>query len=233
MRRKLPMKKRGIFLSVFLILLMFAGSLTIMAADAGVAKDLEKRKTLLIQLLAALPPDPHWNEWLYRTGELPPDFDLLPSSVDLPDPLLLEEGGKLARITTQEQWARKREVLKELFQRYVTGRFPPAPNNLEAEVLHEVKDGTISIRDVLLKFGPEHQARLSLQLFVPEGPGPFPVFVTCTGKRSWVEIGLRRGYMGCIVSASDGADDTERWQQILIARDLGEPHQKREADEAE
>ncbi len=178
------------------------------------ADDTEKRKAFLAQLLAMLPQNPAWNEWLQRTGELPPDFDALPTLIDLPDPLLLEQQGKQARITTKEQWERRRVSLKKMFEHYVTGRFPPAPGNVEGQLVRESKDGGITIRDILLSFGPGRRAKLSVQLFLPEGAGPFPVFVTCTGKRSWVEIGLRRGYMGAIVAASDGADDTEMYAQL-------------------
>jgi hypothetical protein len=189
--------------------LFVAAILVSMPGVLNCADSTEKRKAFLTQLLAMLPQDPAWNEWLQRTGELPPDFDTLPTLMDLPDPLQLDDNGRPVRITTRQQWERKRAYLKQMFQHYVTGRFPPPPGNVEATVLRETKDGEITIRDVLLTFGPAREGKLNVQLFVPAGSGPFPVFITCTGKRSWVEIGLRRGYMGAIVAASDGADDTE------------------------
>ena len=188
--------------------------LTIPATYNGATDTIEKRKAFLTQLLAMLPQDAAWNDWLHRTGELPPDFDALPTIVDLPDPLLLEENGKQFRITTKEQWERRRVSLKQQFEHYVTGRFPPPPGNVEGSIVREVKDGPIIIRDVLLSFGPERKAKLRVELFIPDGAGPFPVFMTCTGKRSWVEIALRRGYMGAIVAAADGSDDTEMYAQL-------------------
>lgn len=197
------------------------GALAVIAAGlARPAEDIEKRKAFLTQLLAMLPPDPHWNEWLYRSGELPPDFDALPTMMELPDPLILKEGGTAVRITNKAQWERKRAILKGLFEHYVTGRFPPAPANIQAAVLNEVKQGPITIRDVLLSFGPGQKAKLHLQLYIPEGAGPFPVFTTCQGKRSWVETGLRRGYMGCMISVSDGADDTESFAALYPEYDF-------------
>ncbi len=179
-----------------------------------------KRQAFLKQLLATLPHDPAWNEWLHRTGELPPDFDALPTHMDLPDPLVLEQDGKQIPITTKAQWERKRAWLKQMFQHYVTGRFPPAPDKVVADVIRETQDGDVTIRDVLLKFGPGLRGQLNLQLFIPAGEGPFPVFMTCVGKRSWVEIGLRRGYMGVMVAASDGADDTEMYAQLYPEYDF-------------
>ena len=40
------------------------------------------------------PEDFTWRDWLKRSGELPPDFDEMPSIPFLPDPLILDEGGK-------------------------------------------------------------------------------------------------------------------------------------------
>ena len=179
------------------------------ANAGGTADNIQKRKAFLAQLLAMLPPDPAWNEWLQRTGELPPDFDALPTMVELPDPLLLDEHGKQVRITSQEQWARKRQILKEMFQHYVTGRFPPPPDNLRGEILKETTEGGVTVRDVRLSFGPGLTGKLHMQVLIPPGSGPFPVFMTTSDRSRWAEIAVRRGYMGCIVAASDGNDDTE------------------------
>ena len=136
---------------------------SIPATLKGAGDMIERRKAFLTQLLAMLPQDPAWNEWLNRTGELPPDFDALPTIMDLPDPLLLEENGKQVRISTKEQWERRRLFLKKQFEYYVTGRFPPPPGNVEASIVNETKDGEVTIRDVLLTFGPEHKAKLRVQ----------------------------------------------------------------------
>ncbi len=41
------------------------------------------------------PEDFTWRDWLKRTGELPPDFDELPSLPFLPDPLILDQGERI------------------------------------------------------------------------------------------------------------------------------------------
>lgn len=38
--------------------------------------------------------DSTWTDWLNRTGELPPDFSVMPSVPFLPDPLVLTKEGK-------------------------------------------------------------------------------------------------------------------------------------------
>lgn len=210
-----------VFLAVLLMLLCLRTPAAAQSASAGrsAADNTGKRRAFLTQLLEMLPADPEWNEWLQRTGELPPDFDALPTMMDLPDPLQLEEQGKQVRITTKEQWARKRVILRELFEHYVTGSFPPPPKNVEAQVLNESTNGEITIRDVLLSFGPQQKGKLHVQLLIPPGRGPFPVFMTAA-QHSWVEIALRRGYLGCIVAAADSADDTELFAPLYPGYDF-------------
>ena len=45
--------------------------------------------------------DRTWEDWLRRTGELPPDFDAMPSVPELPDPLVLREDGRATPVTTR------------------------------------------------------------------------------------------------------------------------------------
>jgi pimeloyl-ACP methyl ester carboxylesterase len=80
---------------------------------------------------------------------------------------------------------------------------------VRAEILNQTTEGEITVRDVLLSFGPELKGKLHVRLLIPLGAGPFPVFMTTSAEHRWVEIALRRGYMGCIVAAADGNDDTE------------------------
>src|SRR5208337_3369928 len=53
----------------------------------------DKRQAELARLLRILPKSARWEKWLQESGELPPDFDTLPSIPGLPDPLL-EEGDR-------------------------------------------------------------------------------------------------------------------------------------------
>ncbi|MFC2116713.1 dienelactone hydrolase family protein, partial [Bacteroidota bacterium] len=140
--------------------------------------------------------DDYWTDWLKRTGELPPDFDEMPSIPFLPDPLVLDEGGKNIPITTMEQWQEKREWMKKEIMHWVTGTFPPPPDNMQAEILSEKKDGDLTFRTVELRFGPDHKAKLTLELIIPPGEGPFPVFMT-QGSATYRSIPVRRGYIFC------------------------------------
>ncbi|HOW67370.1 MAG TPA: alpha/beta fold hydrolase, partial [Verrucomicrobiota bacterium] len=69
------------------------------------------------------------------------------------------------------------------------------------------QDG-VTLKAVTLEFGPKAQARLSLELVIPRGPGPFPVFMTQDNHRPWALVAASRGYLGCVYAGADSRDDT-------------------------
>lgn len=97
-----------------------------------------------------------------------PAPESLPSRPGLPDPLTMLDGTK---ITTREQWERKRRPeLQRLFQHYMYGFAPPAPERIEAKVEYEdpkALGGKATMQVVRLKFGPEAAPPISLLVFVP------------------------------------------------------------------
>ena len=170
--------KKSLKLLVFILLFSpsgaRAGDYPVKGRIPGTPDESKQRETLEL-ILKVLPPD-QLNEdssfdvrgrisftdrtfvdWLERTGELPPDFDRMPSLPFLPDPIVIDEGLRNIPVETPEQWQEKREWLKEQLQHYITGTFPPAPDNLEAEILHERMDGDVLLRLVELSFGPERR----------------------------------------------------------------------------
>ena len=187
--------------------------------------DTARQKAILAKLLDQLPPDRTANgrvsfhdetfrDWLKRTGELPPDFDRMPSIPFLPDPLILDEGGTNIPVKTLSQWKEKQEWMRKQLEYYITGTYPPNPGNLQAAVSDERKDGETIIRMIELSFGPENKAKLRLNLMIPPGKGPFPVFLTQWNHREWAQIAVRRGYVGCVYAGADGNDDTEKYSEI-------------------
>jgi len=163
--------------------------------------DLAKRQAYLDQLRRILAPSAPWEAWLEKSGELPPDFDAMPSHFDLPDPL---EG-----VETPEQWPARREELKNLFKQWIIGSVPPPPDNLHVASLEEKADANATVRNLVLTFGPEDKAALRVELIIPPGEGPFPVFLTQSFHREWSLIAVRRGYIACVYAGSDDADDTD------------------------
>jgi len=189
-------------------------------------EDYEKREAFLRQILPLLPPDrtdrghpspldDTWQDWQKRTGELPPNFDAMPSMPFLPDPMMLEKDGMEIPVATQEQWLKKRQWIEKEIQHWITGTFPPPPDNLQAQLVEEVIQEPWIMRTVELRFGPDHRAKMTVDLMIPPGKGPFPVFMTQgrgsfePGPRNWALTALKRGYIGCIYAGSDRRDDTE------------------------
>jgi hypothetical protein len=117
--------------------------------------------------------------------------DKLPSHPELPDPLLLLNGD---RVTTKEDWfAKRRPELKALFQYYMYGFLPPAPEKISATVEREDRhyfDGKATKKEVIVSFGPPEMPKIYLLLVVPNNrKNPAPVFVgmNFTGNHTLVK----------------------------------------------
>lgn len=228
--------KNRLFISVGKLVVALAAVLVISPAaqgrqqqtghsDRDILSDTAKRKELLKGILQLLPEDQtkrgrisyldeNFKDWLSRTGELPPDFTKMPSFPYLPDPLVIDEKGKNIPVTTMAQWKKKRQWMKKELQHYITGTFPPPPKNLQAKVISEKKDGEVTIRMIALSFGPGRQAKMTVELMIPPGNGPYPVFMTQWNHRDWATIAVRRGYIGCVYAGADLKDDTKNYSEI-------------------
>src|SRR5690554_4086397 len=192
----------------------------------------DRQKEYLNQLLPLLRPpgsnaapvtlqDKTWFDWQRRTGELPPDFERMPSVPFLPDPLLIQEGTANIPVTTMEQWDQKKHWIKKEVKHWLTGTFPEAPNNLTSVIVEEHTDpGGVKVQMVELRFGPEEKGRLTVELLIPPGKGPFPVFMTQWNHRGWAEIAVRRGYIGAVYAGADSKDDTEAYAMLYPDHDF-------------
>jgi len=119
---------------------------------------------------------------LSLAADLPPVSALKPNP-DLPDPLVMFDGSKVAG---PEQWIRnRRPELIELFQHYMYGRPPAAPQKFNT-VVHGVDakcfGGKATKKEVTISFGPPQTPKIELLLVVPNNiPGqpaaPKPVFL--------------------------------------------------------
>jgi pimeloyl-ACP methyl ester carboxylesterase len=198
-----------------------------------------RRRADLEMLLKIFPPtstpitgrinafDTTWEDWVKRTGELPPDFENMQSIPNLPDPLLLTEGGRQTPVTNEALWRRQKQWIRTQMGQWVFGKMPPQPDNLRAVVTASRREGRITVRDVRLEFGPDHRATLRVQLIIPEGKGPFPVFLTNhSPKFPWLYTAVRRGYMGCYYAANDptygggDSDDSDRYIEVYPEYDF-------------
>src|SRR5262249_6547350 len=108
-----------------------------------------------------------------------PEVSELPSRPDLPDPLFMFNG---KRVATKEQWFKQRRPeLKALFQHYMYGYMPAAPRKVGAKVEREDRkafDGKATLKEVTITFGPPKAPRIHLLLVVPNRrKGPAPAFL--------------------------------------------------------
>ena len=160
--------------------------------------------------------DSSWSDWQKRTGELPPDFDSLPSFCDLPDPLVLNG----VPVSTSSQWEQKKEWIRKEYQYWVSGQRPSAPTNLKYTILEDRYENSVWIQTVELHFGPAGKGKMTCELLIPPGEGPFPVYLTQWTHRDWAQLALKRGYMACIYAAADMKDDTWNYQALYPEYDF-------------
>ena len=191
-------------------------ALLVFAPPCLLAQTNTARKELLQQMLQLFPKSEPWEAWLQKTGTLPPDFNSLPSVPFLPDPLRFE-GGREVR--TKEEWPRRRQAILSSFQQYVIGSFPASPGNVRTADIKSHAEGGAFIDEVLLEFGPDFKAKLHLELIIPRGQGPFPVFLTQDTHRQWAMVAVSRGYIGCVYAGADSRDDTEAWKGVWPEHD--------------
>ncbi|MFC1760902.1 serine aminopeptidase domain-containing protein [Planctomycetota bacterium] len=182
-------------------------------------RSLARRTKYLEEMKKILPYAHPWEQWLERTGELPPDFESMPSNPFLPNPLVVKglEGGR--PVLNRSAWDDQRNWMRAQLEYWVFGKMPPPPRNLRAKILDSRQEGDVTVQDIRLEFGPEHKGTLRLQILIPPGQGPFPAFVTThSRRRPWVNVALRRGYIGCISYAADtiyvDRDDSEKWVEL-------------------
>ena len=147
-------------------------------------------------------------------------IDHLPSIPFLPDPLILDEGGKNIPVTSLAQWQFKKNWIKEKYQHWISGSVPPAPKTFHVKVLNERIEAGVKLRMVELSFGPGNRAKMTAEIMIPETSKPLPVFITQWYHRGWAQIAIRRGYIGCIYAGADDDDDTKNYNEIFPGYDF-------------
>src|SRR5258707_825643 len=108
-----------------------------------------------------------------------PEPAQLPSHPDLPDPLLTFNGD---RIASKQQWIDKRRPeLKALFEYYMYGHAPDAPDKVSAAFEREDRQffgGKATKKEVTLSFGPPSAPKIHVLLVVPNARSKAaPVFL--------------------------------------------------------
>jgi dienelactone hydrolase len=97
-----------------------------------VKNDRKKRAEILEHLLVTYRSDndvkPHdvpiWESWLKKSGELPPNFNQLPSNALPPDLLTFQNGEP---VSDPQQWSARKVEIRKALDQYMLGNWPPAP----------------------------------------------------------------------------------------------------------
>jgi pimeloyl-ACP methyl ester carboxylesterase len=163
----------------------------------------EERRQYGDKLLKILPDVPSFREWLAKTGEIPPDFDSFPKINGLPDPLRFLDG---RAVRTPQDWKARRIEIRQLFEKYDLGSFPPKPKIERVVPLDETPGAGYTIRNGRLEFGPSGKGTMRVQVVIPTGTGPFPVLIS-PNLAGWGPSLIRRGYISAGYAANDGMDD--------------------------
>jgi hypothetical protein len=123
-------------------------------------------------------------------ADLPP-VSQLPAHTEMPDPLRLLNG---ERVTTREQWVNKRRPeLKTLFQHYMYGYLPPAPESVSSTIDREDRQffgGKATKKEVTIAFGGPDVPRIHLLLIIPNNrtkPAPVCVGLNFCGNHTLVQ----------------------------------------------
>jgi pimeloyl-ACP methyl ester carboxylesterase len=195
---------------------LFSLTLLLPASRPSAAMTPEERRQYLEKLQQILPDVPSFREWLQKSGELPPDFDAFPRINGLPDPLKYLDGRP---VRTAQEWSQRRAEIKQLFEKYQLGTFPPRPKLDRAVVLDETPSRGYLVRNLRLEFGPGSKGTMRMQVMIPEGKGPFPVLIS-PNLAGWSPSLLRRGYISAGYAGNDGMDDAAALDQLYPEYDF-------------
>jgi len=165
-----------------------------------------ERQQYLQWMKQSLPDVPAWTAWQQKTGELPPDFDQLPRTNLLPDPLRFLDGRPVGK--SDADWKARRAEILGLFEKYMTGTFPPKPAINKVAVLDETQGAGYLTRNVQIFFGPEGKGSVRARLVIPQVASgkKMPVMMS-PSLDGWASNLVRRGYISAGYAGNDSMDD--------------------------
>ena len=161
---------------------------------------------------------------LQAADNFPPVAEL-PANANLPDPLVMLDG---RRVKTKEEWfAKRRPELKSLFQYYMYGYAPPAPEKIEAKaerVDPKFFGGKATKQELTISFGPPGTPPIHLLMVTPnhrQRPAPAFVGINFCGNHTLVadksvalpEVWMPQYCPGCV---DNRATDAGRGAQIDV-----------------
>jgi hypothetical protein len=140
----------------------------------------------------------------------------LPAIQGMPDPLVMKDRTK---VTTREQWTKRREEMKAILEEYEYGHMPPAPGNTVGKELSakDLPDQNLHYRLIHLSFGPDQKLGFDMAIFSPITSAttkpPFATILTLSfGNNERSAAGFKpafdRGYAVAVIGYQQlGADN--------------------------
>ena len=107
----------------------------------------------------------------------PSDLAELPSIRELPDLFTMADG---SRVTSVEQWLKRRTEIKEIIQYFAYGHLPPRPDIVTAELkANESLERYPDAKRLLIRLaiGSKAKLRLDISIHLPKSKQPSPVIV--------------------------------------------------------
>ena len=154
-------------------------------------------------------PTQAFTAWQKRSGDRPPDFANMRSMPYLP-PLLEFYNGKPVR--TLADWNQRKAEIRRLLRTYFLGQLPKtAPQLVNVRILNESRFRGAIDRQVELTFNTKPKVSITVEMMLPAGDGPFPVFMTQSNHRRWGLIALNRGYIVCLYPGADINNQADRF----------------------
>ena len=197
---------------------ILAASYFVPAAPAMTPED---RESYRFMLLLNLPAVPEFDQWVEKSKELPPDFDILPRNNSLPDPLTFFDGKP---VQTADGWKARRQEILGLYQKYVWGSIPPHPK-FDHALVQDVPGQSYVTRMGTLYAGPDAKGTMRITLQIPRGQGPFPVVMgpgLIGGLSGGAADAIRaHGYIVASFAASDNNDESANMAALYPQNDPG------------
>ncbi|SDD76962.1 Acetyl xylan esterase (AXE1) [Algoriphagus faecimaris] len=182
--------------------------------------DLDTHISLLEKGPAAVYVEKYWKNFAENDKINFPGWGLMKSNGELVSPLNKFNQDSF-RIESEAEWRDQRDWIKSQFQKWILGSLPNDPDHFEYEILMDsLASNQVRHQLVLLKFGPDMNARMHFKLFIPPSEKPLPVFMTQWNHERWAYIAVRRGYIGCVYAGADSNDDAKNYREIYPKNDF-------------
>ena len=107
----------------------------------------------------------------------PSNLAALPSIGELPDLFTLTDG---TRVTSIDQWQKRRAEIKQIIQYFAYGHLPPRPDTITTEVKssERVEQNPESMRHLIrLSIGSKSKLPLDISIHLPKSKQPCPVII--------------------------------------------------------